>query len=381
MRIAVNALSIRPGRVGGGETYLGHLVSGLARHAGGDRIVLVVSPDNRAAFEHEQPGVELAEAPVRSGTRYRRVAFEQLGLGRFLRATGADVVLCPGNAGIPRPPCPMVVVVQSLLTHLLPREAGFARSAYFRRTLRRSVRDAAAVIAVSHDIAGELARIEPAAAGRTRVIHEGIDRAFARVDDPARIDEVLGRYGVARPYLLFVSSLKPYKNPDKAIRALAKVNEAVGVRRKLVIVGRDLGGMQSGLQTLADSLGVGREVIFTGPVPRQELPSFYTAADVFLFPSVLESFGIPTLEAFACDLPVVASPVSAVGEVVGDGGIRVDPADIEATAREVLRLLSDPGFRAEMIGRGRARLGDFDWDDAARATLEVLRTAAGRART
>lgn len=377
MNIAVNTLSIRPGKVGGGETFLFNLLKGFQPHLLKDRLYLIVSPDNRTAFDWKLPGYELVTAKVHSASRYRRVLFERTRMSGLLKRIGADVVFCPGNTGIPRPPCPMVVVVQSLLTHLLPDEAGRLRSYYFRKTLRRSVQEAQALIAVSHDIADELARIDPAAKGKTRVIHEGMDREFTRMTDPQQIDRILNIHQVKKPYLLFVSSLKPYKNPDKAIVALAEANRHLDPRRTLVIVGRDLGGMQPELKALADSLGVGQEVIFTGAVKRDELPAFYSAADVFLFPSVLESFGIPPLEAFTCRTPVISSSLSAVGEVVGDGGVQVDPDDTSTFGREIVRLINDPDHRSEMIARGQNRLADFDWDVAAAQTLETLREAAG----
>jgi glycosyltransferase involved in cell wall biosynthesis len=114
-------------------------------------------------------------------------------------------------------------------------------------------------------------------------------------------------------------------------------------------------------------------VRFLGHVPQADLPALYSAADVFVFPSLYEGFGLPALEALACGTPVVASNVSALPEVVGDAALQVSPLDVEALADAMERLLRDDRLRADQRERGLRRAAQFSWDKAARQTAEVYR--------
>jgi glycosyltransferase involved in cell wall biosynthesis len=227
--------------------------------------------------------------------------------------------------------------------------------------------------AVSEDIARRLAEVAHLGPHRIRVVYEGFDPRFARWEDEAKVEEVLARHGVARPFLLFVSSLNVFKNPDKAIRAFARLGRD---DLRLVLVGRDNTGIQARWEELARREGVADRTTFVGFVPNAELPAFYSAAECLLYPSAVETFGLPPLEAMGCDLPVVASNRTSVPEICGDAALTVDPDDVDALAGAIARVLDDEALRRDLTSRGRRRLERFRWSRAARETLEVLREAA-----
>jgi glycosyltransferase involved in cell wall biosynthesis len=134
--------------------------------------------------------------------------------------------------------------------------------------------------------------------------------------------------------------------------------------------------MRSRWEDLARELGVGDRVRFLGFVPNRSLPAVYSAAECLLYPSAVETFGLPPLEAMGCDLPVIASDRTAVPEIVGDAAITIDPDDIEAFSAAITSVLDDADLRRALTARGRRRLRRFSWDRSASETLGVLREAA-----
>ena len=376
MRIAINALSIRAGQTGGGETYLVNLTRAMAAASPENDFLIIASRTSRALFEDMTCNVRVAATKRLPGGRWARVAYERCLLARAVARLDADVVLMPGNAGMPSPPCPEVVVVQSLLYLLAPEEVSPLRRLYFSRVMPRDIAGATLALAVSQDIASILTDQLGVPPARIRVVHEGVDMAFAPVADQGRIDAVVRAAGGRRPYILFVSALKPYKNADKAVRALARLNRGLSAPRDLLVVGSDRGGIQADLAELAIEEGVADRVRFTGPVPHGKLDALYSGADALVFPSRIESFGLPVLEAMACGTPVVASNRSAVPEVAGDAALVVDPEDVSALANALRQTIEDPAVRETLVAKGLDRVRRFTWERAARGTLDVLAEAA-----
>jgi len=124
--------------------------------------------------------------------------------------------------------------------------------------------------------------------------------------------------------------------------------------------------------------GYASELVFTGYVPDDDLVALYNAADLFVYPSLFEGFGIPPLEAMSCGTPVVTSNTSSLPEVVGDAGLMVDPLDIEALARAMAEALDNTDLRTRLAARGLERAALFSWENTARAIAGVYRTVGER---
>jgi glycosyltransferase involved in cell wall biosynthesis len=126
-----------------------------------------------------------------------------------------------------------------------------------------------------------------------------------------------------------------------------------------------------------EELALTGDILLPGYVPRDELPLWYNAAELFVYPSLYEGFGLPPLEAMACGTPVITSNVSSLPEVVGEAGLTVDPMDSEGLAEAMSQVLSDGALRQSMRERGLARAGRFSWSKAARETIGVYQRALG----
>lgn len=376
MHVAINTLYVQPGKTGGGETYLVNLFRGMTRVLSDDRITLVVSDQNRRVFEDSASNVSLYVVPSVFSPRPMRALYERMFLGRALKRIAPDVVFMSGNAGLPRPPCPEVIAVQSLHYLFVPEEVGRLRTAYFSSVLPRDIRKATLVLAVSNDIASNLHSKLCVPTEKIRVVHEGVSLSFAPVKDGREIDAALRDVGVRPPYILFVSGLKPYKNTDRAIQALARLNRMVSVPRRLLVIGPDRAGVLPGLKALAAKEDVAEYVHFAGPIDHEKLPAYYSAAEVFVYPSAIETFGLPVLEAMACGTPVVGSNLTSVPEVIGDAGVVIDPDDVEAFAGAIRGIIEDDAVRKGLVDKGFERIKYFNWERAAGETLAVLREAA-----
>jgi glycosyltransferase involved in cell wall biosynthesis len=161
-----------------------------------------------------------------------------------------------------------------------------------------------------------------------------------------------------------------YKNIPGVVRVLARLRRD-GIDARVVRIGRALAGEE---RAVAERLGVLGSVIELGRVSDDEMPALYNAVDLLLFPSLYEGFGWPPLEAMASGTPVVSSRAGSLDEIVGDGALTADPADIDALAGHVAALLSDGDLRARVIARGLAHAARFSWDRTAAEMIGAYRT-------
>jgi glycosyltransferase involved in cell wall biosynthesis len=182
---------------------------------------------------------------------------------------------------------------------------------------------------------------------------------------------------VTKPFVLFVSSMWPYKNADGLLRAFARARAELG-DRQLVIVGpiRDE-KYGAALHALENELGLAGDVVWVGGVPLAETVQFYRAADLLVYPSFNETFGLPILEAMASGCPVVTSDTTAMPETAGGAAVLADPADPASIAQAMLEAL---GGQDRLRTAGLRRASQFTWGQTAASTLDVYREVAKRRR-
>jgi glycosyltransferase involved in cell wall biosynthesis len=241
------------------------------------------------------------------------------------------------------------------------------RVRYFRVMVPLSAGRAARVLTMSRDLARTLVEVAPAARGKTRVVYEGADLAAFGPE---------GERAAGGPYLLYVSSLNPFKRPDSLVRALARLRGDGFEPPPARLCGRPDPPDRARVEALARELGVADLVRVEGVVEHRRLAPLYRGAAALVYPSAVETFGLPPLEAMACGCPVVASNRTAVPEIVGNGALVVDPDDVGALADAIRRLLTDSALRRDLVARGFANLRRFDWAVTAEETLAALRAAA-----
>lgn len=295
-----------------------------------------------------------------------RILWEQTGLAWASYRQRLDLLHGLAYATPLAAPCPTVVTVHDLSFVRYPQTLRVMNRLYLRAVTRLSVGKAARVIAVSAYTRDELARAWAIPRAKVTVVPNGLDRAFHPADAKA-VAEFRRRRGLPERFILSVGTLEPRKNQTRLVQAYAAMH-----RRdvKLVLVGGK-GWDYREVFAQVERLGLARDVVFAGFVPAEELPWWYRAAEVFVYPSLYEGFGLPVLEAMASGTPVVTSTASSLPEVAGDAALLVDPYDVEAMAQAISRLLDDEPLRAELVGRGLRRAATYSWARTAAETIAV----------
>ncbi len=276
------------------------------------------------------------------------------------------------------PPLPRgraVVTIHDII-HLLYPQFLPSRAAhlYARAMIRRALRRADRIITVSYNSKRDLVDYFSVPPSRIEVIYNGVSPRF-RPDVPAEERErVARRHGLPSPYLLFLGGEKPHKNLQGVVRAFAEARRRAELPHALALAGPPPRN-PARLEALISALDLSGRVFRPGLVAEEDLPGLVAGADVLLYPTLYEGFGLPVVEAMACGTPVLTSATSALQEIAGGYAYLVDPMDIDAIARGIVALATDEKTRTDFRELGKKRALDFSWDKAAEKTLEVYRAA------
>ena len=305
--------------------------------------------------------------PVRGTLAVLRAVIEPL----LLFLDGNDVFFAP-NFFVPRRHLAavraLVATVHDLAFLRLPDTVQRETLDDLRRHLPGALHAADALIAVSGATAADLGALAGVTPRRIHVVHEGVDPAFAVSDGPQPA-------GLPSRYLLFVSTLEPRKNVVNLLEAFA-LAAAEGYPGDLVLVGR-WGWRTGAAQEALERSPVRGRIRHLDYLDRSALSSVMRRAEALVFPSLLEGFGLPVVEAMACGIPVIVSRATSLPEVAGDAALYVDPSSPADIAAAVMRLTGNALLAASLVAAGRERAARFSWEEAARASAAVLRRAAG----
>ena len=384
MNVIVNTLSVTSDK-GGIKTYLTNTLRALLAADEDTRYVLVCGRHNRELVEQMAAGAAdrttVEEVGLGNGAAWRRIWCDQMVIPRVARRFEHAVLFTPSNIASLRTRIPQVVTVQAPLSVKTVRQdvadadklISRAHRFYYDLFMPRSLRKAQRVVAVSKHLRDKLVELVPSCAEKVSVIHEGVDQElFSSMQDQQ------GETPRDGGYLLFVSTLFAYKNPAKLLRAFALLRDRrqVDPALRLKLAGRDPWGRElPRLRRLSAELKIDVVTDFLGAVAHRDMPSLYSGALALIYPSAVETFGLPLLEAMGFGVPVVASNRMSVPEVVGDAGLIVDPDDVEAMAGAIYNILEDKDVRTSLVSLGRQRAREFTWRRSAKALWGVLREA------
>jgi len=247
-------------------------------------------------------------------------------------------------------------------------EAAFRE--YLEGAVPRSVSRADLILADSESTRQDLIEFFAVDSDRVEVLYSGVEKRFHPITDAISLAGVREQYGLPEHFILSVGTLQPRKNFGRLIEAYRRLIDRIDLDVKLVIAGGK-GWLYERIFRRVEELGLNGKVIFLGFFADDDLPTLYSLADLFVFPSLYEGFGLPPLEAMACGTPVISSNASSLPEVVGGVAQMVDPFDVEGLAEAMFEVLSDDELQAEMIRKGLIRAGQFTWEGAARALLHT----------
>jgi glycosyltransferase involved in cell wall biosynthesis len=390
LKVLINAVSAK---LGGAATYVRNLVRSLEVQAGpDDHFVVVVPPERVTEMAWDGRRVRLLESRAASGSYPGRWWWDQVTLRRLVARERPDVLFSSANFAMLACPCPQALLVRIPIYFsreyrelVLPgKSAAFRVETALRRWLVcRSAAHAHCVITPSAAMLQDLQRFAHIPEGRARVIPYGVPRARISPQAlPAASPSQCGRPLRA----LWVSHYADHKDLATLLRAVALLLPRNGTSVELSLTLEPVRGNEQRSQhtqmpqderELLASLG--HAVRYLGVVDYEQIWPTYRQADVFVFPSLCESFGHPLVEAMAAGLPVIASDIPVHREICGEAALYFPPRDAQALAEQLAGIAADAGLRQEMVSRGSLRVREYLWEDHVERLLALLRELASPA--
>ena len=373
MRIAFNTTSLLSPLTGIGQ-YSRHLAMGLAGHQDIDAEFFYGAFWSREVHCEPLPVAANLLPWVRNHVPFAYALRRSMQSRQFAQRTQQqrfDVYHESGSLPLPFDG-PTVLTVHDLAwiryPQMHPSKRVQAMNKYFEPGLRR----AALILTDSEFIKRELIDVFGVQPERIRSVPLGVEPMF-RPRSAEETQSLLSRHDLMHgQYLLTVGTLEPRKNLQTALHAYMLLPQKIRKRFPLVLAGMNGWHMSALEQQIAPLVAAG-EVRRLGYLPRAELATVVAGALALIYPSIYEGFGLPPLEAMACGVPVIASGVSSLPEVVGDAGLLIDPHDTEAVAQAMQRLVTDPGSRLHLSQKALARSGQFSWSKCVEQTIDAYR--------
>lgn len=376
MRIGIDARYLSHGLVGGVHTYVQHFLPALIEVAAEHS--LHVYADAKRPFELDASAwparATLVVLPYRNGLSSIQ---HDWFMAQRMAADGMDVVHFPANIGMSPAKIATVLTLHDEINILPLHEIwrghqksikGMLMMTYLHTMSSIAVKRADVIVAVSEYARRRIAEVGKINPDRIHVAPHAPTPQFRRIDDPALLNDVRTRHALPARFVL----ADALKNPEVLVRAWRMLPAELRADRKIVFFAR----RPNVLSIVNDAVTAGDALLLQRP-PREDLIALYGMADAFVFPSWIEGFGLPVLEAMVCGAPVIASNRGSIPEVAGAAALIADAEDAPAFAEHLAHVLSDEPFALSMRQQGYARAAQFSWRRTAELLLQTYATALG----
>ena len=366
MKVVINALQYKQNSSGIGvmiRELFGAYVQLMPRHC---QVVLSRdAPDFPAG-----PGTEVIRAPWSYGQKLRRIFFQTFQLGRkycknaILLTTDSKVPLF-----LPKD-CFVIPIITDLAVYRLRETYQLSRALWWRLQYRYIRRRVNLFLAISEFTKQEMVDILHIPPEKIMVVPCACSLAMRPVTDEGLLEKVREKYQLPEHFVLFVGNFNPRKNLKRLMEAFDLAKDQENIPHYLVIAGEQ--GWKFDQQEALKNIHHIDDIHFIGYVPDGDMPTLYSAADLFAFPTLYEGFGIPVIEAQACGTPVLTSDCSALPEICGDGAVFVNPYDARDVCCGMLRVLQDSELSKTMAEKGLQNARKFSWKDSAQKLNELI---------
>ena len=263
-----------------------------------------------------------------------------------------------------------VVTVHDLAFLEHPEYAVPSLAAYLKKVVPEAVAAADVVCTVSQEVSRTLRAHFQTPREKLVVIPNGVSPHFRRITDPVLLGATHHKFGLKHPLVLSVGTLEPRKNHIGLIKAFYQAQKKKRGPAMLALAGAK-GWLYEETQRLVEELKLEKKVRFLGRVSDLELVTLYSLADVFAFPSFVEGFGVPPLEAMACGAPIITSNTSSLPEVVGDAALLINPHNTGELSGAIIRILENKQLQEELRQKGYERVKEYTWSASAHKMLSV----------
>jgi glycosyltransferase involved in cell wall biosynthesis len=351
MHIGVNLLYLLPGLVGGTEVYAAGLLAGLAQIDSDNEYIVFVNRESAAWTLPSASNFSRVVCPVWATSRVR--------LPRMLKQQRLDLVHSLGYVSPLFSPCASIVTIPDLNYRAFGDRMPAAKRLALEFFVKQSVRHASHVITISEFARGQILSVfgvPPSNITTTLLASSSAE------GDLVDLAITLRRYGIDKPYIIAFSSSSPNKNIPRLVHAFTQARRDYGLPHLLVLVGH------KPHDELTNELGA---VVLTGYVDESSKQALIVGAEMLVFPSTYEGFGLPVLDAQRAGVPVACSTAASLPEVAGEGAVFFDPFSVSEIAKAIGQVAQDTALRESLRKKGLRNVSRFSWDKTAKSTLDV----------
>ncbi len=306
--------------------------------------------------------------------------WEEIKLPRAARRDGADLLHCPANSCPRYSRVPIVSTVHDLIPLKISDPLSGEPAKRFESRIRRCLKQSARVLAVSQSTKNDLISDLGGDPQRIDVLTWAADSTYLPVRGEAELAAIRSRYNIRDRYLLAFSGRSRRKNAEGMVRGFARTEPHVRLEVQFLVVGVEPQSQRDHLRELIDRLDLSGRCMVQGFVPQEDVSPLLSGAEALAFCSLYEGFGLPILDAFRCETPVLTSNVSSMPEVAGEAAVYCDPHDPADIAAGMSRILSDVALRDELVRGGTERVGEFTWMRSAEAICRTFEKCLMRGR-
>ncbi|NLK08500.1 MAG: glycosyltransferase family 4 protein [Firmicutes bacterium] len=371
MKVAVDARGAFWFRGTGIGTYTYQLVKGLAESE--DFEYLFFDPVSSPLSKQ----IKAANVQWKSVIEHPSWQVEQVQMMHSMAAEGVDLYHMPQN-GLNMPTelsscLPIVVTLHDVIPFILPQTCNLAFRRRFLTQMSRIADKSSGIITVSHHSKADIIRHLSVSPEKITVVYPAPEPIYVPLPKDACREFLREHYGLSgAPLVFYVGGFSMRKNVHLLLRAFAQGLRKLGPEARLVLVGRTTPEVAE-LKQWAAWLGITQHVVYPGHIQVRHLPEFYGAADVFVYPSLYEGFGLPPLEAMACGIPTIVSCEAALPEVVGEGAWQIDPYNSAELCAAILEVVLNDKTASKLSRQGQAWVRRYSWKKAVHETLMVYK--------
>jgi len=361
MRIGILATGLN-GPLTGIGVYIYNLIDALNRANISDIDIITINHKEMDCFPNEQIIIE-NPFPLISTYAWYSYIFRKIGKYNI------DIIHNPAQVPtIFTKKLRYIISVMDLTPFIVPNESKHGRPLIYKLLFNETLKKANKIISISESTRNDLVEYFDIESDKIVTIPLAVNALYKHLPTE-KTTIVKQKYNINYPYILYVGTLEARKNIARLIKAFYKLRKQ-GVSHKLIIVGKR-GWKYKEIFDIIRELHLESDVIFTGYVRENDLPALYSAADVFVYPSIYEGFGLPLLEAMACGTPVITSNASSLPEVVNDAAVTVNPYDTDSLTNAIYAILSNNDLRSDLVRKGYKRAASYSWDKCASRTVQV----------
>jgi glycosyltransferase involved in cell wall biosynthesis len=366
IRVGINASKYFGVNTGVGR-YTSNLCNSISKSKDGNNYYFYLPGRSRTCW-NDMNGAQPGKQGMSSQNNTLRILWEQILLPIKIRKDMLDLFHYTDHAmSLIQRRHPVVITVHDIAYIRFPYLLNKSRQVYKKYILNLSVKKADIIIADSHSTKHDIIEFFKVDEKKIKVIHLGVENRFRPINN---VERYRTRNNLPTKIILNIGTLEPRKNVVTLIKAFKRLREK-GHEDYILAIAGEKGWLYKRIFEEIKNSGMEQSIRLLGVVRDEELPLLYNCADLFVYPSLYEGFGLPPLEAMACGVPIITSNTSSLPEVVGNAGIMVDPNDIESLSDEMYKVLNDKELKHRMRRDGLKRAKMFTWEKTVNNVIEI----------